>query len=69
MTNSCSVWDSVVRDSASENLNPLLQVVQVEDQRQVDTMRLSAMRLGSTADFGRQFLDGADAPTSPMAMA
>jgi hypothetical protein len=48
---------------------PFLQVVQVEDQRQVDTTRLSAMRLGSTADFGRQFLDGADAPTSPMAMA
>ena len=47
----------------------LLQVVQVEDQREVDTTRLSGMRLGSTADFGRQFLDGADAPTSPMAMA
>ena len=41
----------------------------MEDQQQVDTTRLSAMRLGSTADFGRQFLDGADGPTSPMAVA
>ena len=45
------------------------QVVQVEDQRKVDTMKLSSMRLGSTADFGRQFLDGAEVPTSPIAFA
>lgn len=45
-----------------------MQVVQVEERRQVDTMRLSSMRLGSTADFSRHLPDGDGMPTSPMAL-
>lgn len=39
----------------------------MEDKRKIDTVRLSSMRLGSTADFSRQCLDE-DMPTSPMAI-